>query len=402
MPDELKPLENAPVIPVTPTQDTPTAPAATPVSVPSSEVTPAPAPEPKPVEKLSEEELNTQLKNAFSSEPPKEPPVTADTPKDKTPAEGTPPTPPVAEKMLAGKYKTEDELVKGITNLAKTLGHDESSLTGSMVKIAIDSKNTPALEAMYKRMETELGKRSSSAKPPESAPTQANQTADQQRDFVTRVAKAASEAIADDPRVLAMKRDGFEVPTTQEEFDELKRVAYHHFAELRAAFQEKYNEYYREGQEYQKAVTTVDTVNQETITKDSERIRALAKENGIDITDAEIKELSDSILADPSALEERHGVAFLRDGSLYRAYVAEKFIADLPKVRAAISSKSRTEAVEDLKKAKSMAVDTISTSPTPGRASVTAKPTDLADEKALRQMSKEELDERLVKAFKGE
>jgi hypothetical protein len=386
------PAVPAPVAPVTPAPVTPEAP---PLVAPDLE----PGEEVTPESKLSDEDLEKKIEAAATGKAP-EPAPDKGTPKTETPAV-SPATAPAAEpgkqpeKLLAGRYKTEADLEKGILELTKQMGIDDRGIRLEL-DIAKEFKNFSTIERLYTRMQSEWTKSKAAGAPRPAAPAPATD----EKEFLQIVTQSTLEAMKSNATIEQMVEDGFTIPRTKQELDDLRKENFAWWKAFTDEFKRTFDEYSREGREYQKALDEVDSANTQAIEREITRIRQFVEANGLKLSDAEVEALKTEAIASPLVYEDRHGVQFIRDGGIYKYWLAEKFPEKLEELKVALVAKSRKEGITDLKALQSEGIRSISTSPIPGQR-VEAPKIDEKNPDEVAKLSDEELAQRIEQKFKA-
>ena len=338
MPEDLK-TPQAPVIPDTPDADT------------SHEVN----------LDANDDQLSARIDQLLTDEPqPPAPPVVPDTPPVK-PEPPQPAAPPAEPKLWAGKYKTPEDLQRAASEIARKLEIDEDAAASFIesTKAAPDK-----LETKYKQWETQLGKRSV---PKPTTPPQAPAMFTQDQ-----VQRGAAQLTLDQLRSSEMSQIvaslGLDLPTNWQQLDEFKRNLLQAdratYYEFNRQFETIGNKNLQLAQDYAKSVAEQSVHNQQIKTQDIQKIRDFLTENSLEaLSDEEAELLSQEAMTSPFAMEKKSGVDYLRPDSIFQYWWFKNGFEIIRKASLAAKSTGRKEAVEDLSKLQSQAVQTASTTP---------------------------------------
>jgi hypothetical protein len=324
------------------------------------------------------------------------------TPEETPPGTETEPEPgaePEPEpKLLAGKYKSTEDLAKGLTEIGKPLGIHPGVLERAVADFQ-KSGDWDKGEELYVELNRQLEERKAAdaaARGQEPQPAQPDTgpetTAPTPEEVGRIVANETMKQTIQLPVVAEMKRLGVEMPTTEEAWAQLKVEYPAHWIELKTEMQKIYNDLWQEAQEISKAEQGVDAAFKAERETASEKIREFAKENDLGITDEEIDAFLKETEAGGSLTEDRHGVRYPREGAYWHYFLVKKMPELLPKIRQSAEARGRVQHTQDLKKMGSETVETISTTIGGTKKQTDAPKIDAEDRDSLANLSDTDLD----------
>jgi hypothetical protein len=354
----------------------------------------------------SHEEL-PQIPELPREEPPKSEPaaeVIATEKTDKSPEKepapqgGEAPIPTGEPKLLAGKFTNLLDLGVSALEEVKVLKIDKKEVS-EMIAEAFRTGDTSKVEAKYKELESQVGKQIADEKknePPKPgvktveppvATTEPELTAEEYRQAVLDQSYAQFEKT-----VLAadMREAGIEVPKTDEQLAELKLVNRPMWKEFMDEFQGIVLTNKTKADEFLKAEKEVPVHNNSQREKAKTQILDFGKKFKVEIKPEEIDKILLDAEKEPGLYENRNGLMFIREGSIFRFFKAERAEDLLDRVskqtEAESLTKGRQQAAEDLKNIDGKAIKSISTTQMPGMKTV-PKPIDWNDPEQVRKAS---------------
>jgi hypothetical protein len=345
--------------------------------------------------------------------PPAEPPVVpaaAPTPIP-APAPVTPtPAPGDAPKLFAGKYKTEDDLAKGLVEIGKPLQIPLAALQKA-VELAKTTGNWQAAEEMYVSLNEELERRKAekAAPPPATTtpPVQPPQAiapsigaAEIERTIQQVVARETFKEVSSSPVVAELRRLGVDFPTTAEAWAQLKLDYPAHWMELKQHMERVYNENYREALAYQQALLEADPAFESERQSATAKIKEFYEKNGLEIDEASLKAQLDQLQTLGVETTNRNGVEFPVKDAYWRSFLLANVNDLLPKVKLASEVRGRIQHMEDLRRMSATTVGSISTTPAPGSSRVVSPTVNVDDTEAIHKLSDDALEEEIKKLSK--
>ena len=368
------------------------------VEAPATEVDPS---------TLSDEQIKQELSGQPAPEPAPEPAKV--TPEPTPPAATEPAAPatppePAADTMYAGKYKTADELYKGLIEIGKPLGYNQKFLE-RMIDLAKKTGDLSSVEQTYKDLFDDLSKNRKTEAPKEPAaatPEKDTPLADTQAERETQefqvVVDETYRSLENHPLVAEMQAAGAQMPKTKAEFDQMKIDFPYLAMQFGSLFSSTFSNLKKEVGEYVKAQGEVESHN--TTFKESEKqhIKETLKDLKLEgISDADIDKAVEDALKSDNIYEDRHGVKFIRDGGILEHFLAKDFrrLANLIKTNGEIEG--RTQHAEDLQAMKNKGLRSISTVPLPGARRKDPAPIDVDDDAQVASLS----DDAIEKHLKG-
>jgi hypothetical protein len=358
--------------------------------------------DPEHVAGMSEKDI---IENLNPSAAPAEPSPT-DTPTKETPAAPEPTQPAAsapAEKLLAGKYKTPDDLAKGLTEIAKPLNIHPLSLT-TAINMAKKTGDWSEVEQLYTELQAEL-----STKPPTPPPTKegeppvAGQPAPASDKGELTNEKIQQLVTADVKRRLAQhpirqkfERKGVSWPTTVEEVEELEDTYPVLAIELREAMRDIYTTSAKEFNDYAEALMGVGQATDNAKSEGVKQITALSEKYKLDLKPEEVNTLVQQALdsGSPTVFEDKHGVKHPTAQGIVKWIKAETDLFD--RLNLASTQRGRAAHSQDLRTMKEKTLSSISTAGLPAKRQRTETPeVDVNDPDQVSKMTEQEILERL-------
>jgi len=351
---------------------------------------PVPEPAPQVTEIRQEERQETQvptldeLDTQIAKEIEKVEPAPVVAPVKDTPTQTTQEQP----KLIADRYKTEAEFEKGILSLAKKAGMEEA--VRLQMDIAKETKDLKPVELLYKKMRSALD--SKKIQPLKQQPSPEKLPDD--KELSQQVLALTMDEIQSSTLVREMIADGIQWPQNAAEWKALRSSAPYYATQIQALFDRTYNAKMEMGRNYVSAQRERDTVNEQVKSHDREKISSLATKYKITLDDDELDQIVDEAMSDPSSFESRHGVSMLKEGSVFRYFMAEKLQDRIDTILASRETEARKETLQDLERQKSLTPSSISSAGLSGKRS-DPESLDYTDEKVLAKLPTERITERI-------
>lgn len=298
--------------------------------------------------------------------------------------------------LFAGKYKSAEDLVTGITEIAKKLGYPYDSLASRLIESAKGANDYKALADEYKRYEEALGKKAAaSTEQPTAAPPNTADEAKVLQETKAAVADLFRERLGSHSVVQQFTRAGVAVPQNAEELDELYQTNPRLAHSYTLALQEVKASVATVIEEQGRMKAELPGLLERAVTEAKADVKAMNEKYGFGLTDAEVDVVvaeGMKNLADPLIYEDRHGFSVPRAHGFARWFRAEKLEGMVERVRLAGESAGRKKHLEDLEKMKGKTHSSIGTAPVPHRKveTETRKP-DLRDPDQVRGLTEEQL-----------
>ena len=293
----------------------------------------------------------------------------------------------------AGKYATTDDLVKGVTEIAKKVGVDVTAF----VEAAKESKEFKSLESLYKRMEKTLGEKGAvttgsqgdPAKPPATGTADADTFDPANPDVANAIDKLTLQQLAGSALSTRLQSKGLAMPTNMEEFDELAEKSPYFAMEVKQAYEALYRSNTEQAKGFFEAKRTVEGANAGVVATDTQSLKALATEQGFTLSDVEVEAAKTAALANPNSYETRYGHKFLRPNAVRDHFLVNALPAKLGEIKIAQQAAGRTQAVADLERAKNKEVGGIGAAKLNTRTRVAGKMPDVTNPDVLATMPDE-------------
>jgi hypothetical protein len=350
---------------------------------------------------------------AGETTPPETGEETGDTPPPATEEGEKPPETPGEEgeppKLLAGKYKTENELAKGLVEIGKPLSINQEFLQ-DVVDLARKSGDFSKVEEMYGKLDGQLSQQreaekaaaeAAPAKEPAPPATPSPETAEQREQLAGVIAEEVRVDLKSLPIARKLNEAGIDIPETKAAMDQLQELNPGLWVELRDEVKKLWDDKWAMTDSFIKAETELPTFKEQQRAEAKTKIKNLVSEYGLEFPETEIDKAFDEADSSGAYSEDRDGVTYPKSGGYYRHFMAEKLPDLLPEVRTKAEAKGREQYLADLKKMKEGTVDTVSTTKVPGApATKEAKALDVNDREAVAHLSDEELQEEIAKRSK--
>ena len=299
--------------------------------------------------------------------------------------------------LLAGKYKTPDDLAKGIGEIGKALNLPDY-LLAERIEQAKATGNWKPVEEIYKKLDADLTRKREAEKAaatPTSQPAATTLSAEDIQRIKSETAERFNSELADHPIMRDLAQAGVEFPITKETIEALKGQNYGLYAELRRAIGEVQSKLESEATGYAEALKGAEPAMAKARTEGSEYLAKLNSEYELGYNEDELKTMVESALSDKALMEEKYGVVYPIEKAVTRHFWSNHNEDALKRATTSAKVKGRTEHTEDLKTMHSKTTATASRASLPGsqnRAGVKIDPTNRADVAGLADA---ELDERL-------
>ena len=348
---------------------------------------------------LSESEINKRL-DGTPSEPPK--PPEEDTANATPPVEdqtgNQPPAEPTPE-LLAGKYKTFDDLKHAALELNTKL-YGETTAARLAAKELTAVTDTTELTDLYKSLESELGKQSQ-PEPPELEPDSQippEETGDiDQATYNQAVAQETVRQFSQTPLWQEMRQQGIEFPSTAEQWQVLKDAYPYYASRLESTMENLHNTVEAEAKAYRDATLKEDSYNSGIVESNRQKIIDFAKDLEINLKPEEIQQFIDANIGNQELYKDFHGASYLKEDALLKHWLASEFPKYTKAIKDIYQAKGRMQGVDDVEAARNKAVRSIGTSHVPAQSTRTKTPikvTDI-DEEMAGGLSEEEINKAL-------
>jgi hypothetical protein len=302
-----------------------------------------------------------------------------------------------AEGLIAGKFKTNDELVKAVEDTAATLKLN-TKIIAPAIALAKESGRYNALADMYTALEEEqqakaAAERGASEKPtlPSKAPVE---TEEERSNREAIVQQHVMDELRGSDIAKELEKAGITFPETQDAVQE----AYNKNPWLLGQFSEEFRKRFEAGNkvtlDHRNAVYEVTPHNDGVISGQTEGIMKMMTDLGLPAKREEIEVfVRETYQKDRFALEDRVGVAFFRDGYAKQAYTVANLDKILEQRRILDQREARAQYDKDMKEIRERSVQSISTLPIPSSPErLEEKKVDVNDREAVARLSDAELD----------
>lgn len=321
--------------------------------------------------------------------------------KDTPPATETPaPAPQESEKLYAGKYKTAEDLLKGIREAAAVLYGSDAEVFEDALKVVQSTGKVEDVESLYTRLASAIGRRGSQKQSLPTEGTEAPVTETPRRadpvENDQQIARAAAQATIDRLAGSELGREliaqGIGIPDTAEKFEALKTAQPYYAMAWQTAFSKVFEENLNLGRHSYRAAKEAPEHNQKTRDTAIRAVTEFAQKHGLTFDEQAQKDLIAQVDADASLYEERYGAKFLRTGAVERAFYA-RLPELLPTILEAAKAQGRLEAAKDLTKPQNQPPRTIGTAKVAGSVSRSqGRKIDLNDPDQLARLSDAEIE----------
>lgn len=365
--------------------------------------TPAAAAEPapdaagdKPPEK--KEETSTEPGAPAEGEEPTPKGETTETKPEDAPS---PSEAPVEEKKYAGKYKTTDDLARGVGEAGKVLGFTEGMFE-PLIEAAKKSGDWSAVEATYSKLNSEVGRRG--GRGPEgtegvqeaSRPTPEGPTPELDEKVHAAVTDMTFDQLQGSVLAGEFRKIGRELPKDSAAFEELTREMPYLAMRFREEFARAYGVNIQAASKYVAAVKSAPAENARALDSGILSVREEAKKYGVELSDADVEAIKSEVSANPVWYNVREGVRFLRPDAVKAHFMATRLPMLIPQMIAQAKAEGRIEASRKMEELRRKEVHTVSTSPLSGSVQPSRSTKKKVDENDLAQieaLSDEELEE---------
>jgi len=286
---------------------------------------------------------------------------------------------------FAGKFETPEDLIKGVESEIKTLGLDPE-LFKAQIDAASAAEDYGQVENLYKRLGAEVSKRQAASevedKPNLNLP---------ESEVRSRVAVSTYSDVMQSQVVADMRRNGIEIPKSNEEMEVLRRDQPYYAFKFEAEYEARYAKNLKIVEDFRTASKDVVDHNTSLKSEGRKEIETLAKKYGVSLKEEELNTVIGEALKDQGVYENRAGVSFLKKGAILNHFVRTKLVEGgmLDKVVMEARTKGRAEAAVMRPKPH----QTMSRSKIPATGSAKQPVTvDLNNPKAVENLSDEQLD----------
>lgn len=283
------------------------------------------------------------------------------------------------EKLLAGKYKTEAELEKGIVEAGKVLKYEELVLQRT-IELAKKAGDPKALEDIYKSLDTAISQNKkaelAAAKPAGSDPNQDTRKPDNGMDAeaVTLIRVALDETVStvlQSEVMQELKAEGVSIPdnflydtkATEAFMRTLRKDWPGYYRDVRDLVEKTYRNRLDEAKEVFKAQQGVDGHNSTMREQESKKILDYAKKIGLEVKPEDLTAALEELAKSPFVFEERHGVKYLRENALSDSWYLKNREKIEEQIRVNAEVNGRKQHKEDLDAMRKKFPNSISSSP---------------------------------------
>lgn len=241
------------------------------------------------------------------------------------------------EKLLAGRFKTTDDLAKGLLEIAKPLKYN-SDFVQVALETAKETGNWAAVEKMYTALNKTLsaggkaegapGAPGAQQDPEKGKPAAETQVTEKEAVQIHAV-RETYEAVANSKIMRQLLQEGYKLPkgflvdakVTDEFMDTLKADGKAiEWIQLSQLMQTVYRKSVKEATEYLQAEAESKTHNETQKSAAVQSIKTFAQELGLPVTDEEITAFLTEAENDPYAVEVRNEVPFLKADGILNAW----------------------------------------------------------------------------------
>jgi len=261
--------------------------------------------------------------------------------------------------MFAGKYKSTEDLAKGILEISKPLQLPEAAFK-QVVELAKKTGDWSAAEQFYKELDGELSHRRSTtpAQPamPPTTPPAPSQTVTPGEPPPEAVEQELGRIIAREtwtqsqnlPVVVELRNMGVDVPTTEEGWRQLKMEHPAEYIELKQEMQKVYSGLWEESRAYMKAQNELPSAVSAERDNARTKINQLLGEYGVKVADDQINQILAKAEQENPFYEDRSGVRYPATDSFFRYFLVQQLPTLLPEIRAAAELRGREAHIKDL------------------------------------------------------
>ena len=225
------------------------------------------------------------------------------------------------DKLLAGRFKTEPDLKKGITEAAKALKYSEK-----MVEKAIaGAKSVAELEEMYKEMDAAISANRKAADTARTEPGKPGAVAaeaqqKEQQEVARYIVTETLNTIKRNPLIRMLSKNGIELPdkflsdkdVTEEFMGRLYDLEPADYYELKRLTESTFHGVKNNVQQYVTTLRESEASNTSTLAAEEKEIAEYAKGIGLPWTPEQQKAFVDEAVKLPTVYEARNGVDFLK------------------------------------------------------------------------------------------
>lgn len=370
---------------------------------------------PEEISKLTDEQLDRAIAGEAPAPPappapapapaaPEPPSTPAPAPAEPAPAApATAPAPaeaaPAPPKLFAGKYKTEDDLARGLVAIGKPLGIPTDVLENA-VALARKTGDWATAEAMYSSLNKDLSRRKSEGVPAPRAPQGPQPTVQPAADRETTLRNVVAQEVRNDVLksdvVAELRNLGVELPTTKEGWAQLRSDYPYYAMKLERYAEERYNHHMKDGQDYLAALDGADSAREAERESAQEKILSFVKDKSLQLSEEDVKAFLDEADENESGYVDKNGVPYPSADGYVRHFFATKLPELVDQIRISAETAGRSQAAKDLANMSGRTTQSISTETLPGANRTQPKKIDLEDREAVARLSDEDL-ERMIK-----
>lgn len=375
-------------------------------------------------EGLTDQELENKIMGEAAS-PATDPPAEnagelpakpiEETPKSDTPPAPAPPAseePPKEEppaltdeepQTYAGKYKTTDDLAKGLLDIAKPLNYNPKILE-RIIDVAKKTGDWGIVESTYLDLQESLGKKETALAPSEE---KREATADKSSDTPPIEADIAEEQklkvviheevmreLGEGALAKELSNLGVQIPDTTDKWNQLKIDYPFQAMMFDQAYREANARIRKDVLSYAQALKGVDEHNQKLQSSAKDQITQFAKDYNLKLETKQVDEIISAGLKSDFVFEDQHGVKYLRENGLLEFFLAKHFPTLAKQIKLDGELNGRTQYATDLTEMQKKSLNSIGTSRVAPKQKEKTK-IDLDDPSQIAALSDAELEERL-------
>jgi hypothetical protein len=279
------------------------------------------------------------------------------------------------DKMFADKFKTPEDLAKGLLEIAKPLKYN-AEFVQTALDLARETGKWDVVEKMYKQLFTALSANEKAAiassaqqagagagadpgKDTQQPVTQAGQQMSTEQTVALYALQETERAVLSSKVVRDLARAGYELPenflrdpkVTSEFMDMLKEEKLSiEWMQLNNLISKTWRQAKQEASAYLEAEEKSREHNETMRNAEVKRIKEYANKIGLKVEDAELEAFLKEAENDPLAIEFKNEVAYLRENGLFNAWKMRNFDAITKQLELTAEMRGRTQAAEDLRK----------------------------------------------------
>lgn len=358
--------------------------------------------EPKPAES-PDKTVTSEAKPSAPVVPP-EPVVSATEKKQDasaTPAPATPPAetaPDTQAKKYADRFESTFDLIDGVLEEVKALGKDKKEIS-ALVTEAQKSGDWSKVESKYKEYQSDYNKKveetKAKEKPVETTADTVQEPDMELGEYQAVLVETTMKQISDSDVARKFAKFDVKLPQTQEELDALEIAHPNLWMQYTDAFKRLYMANDENARGFLEADRTQSTHNETQLQQTKSQIEAFAKKYGTTVDPSEVERILTEAQKLDTVYENRHGVKFLRENSLYKYFLAEAAEKIIENVRKATEAEAlnrgRAEAAKTIHSNNEAAPKTISTSQVPPTQSTAPKDPDWNNPDEARKVGSEKI-----------